>query len=445
MGGDQGPGSVVEVAYALAWDLEARAPWRLVTAEAARERDVAGLPYVVVYRIPGREVPLEVRLVSWRDHYVGLWLYDDHGRRTAELDLRLLDDRSRLLSRRTRTWQYTGPDMPEFDEECPRSSMELFPDGKGRITQEPRGARGPMHTTVPGADVQRWQVRPEFEDWPLVSAHGRKLPGPVALQAAALVSGTEAADASDDESVIPATCWRPPRPAQPGPLDALFRPRTRVTDGYHSEMTVLEPRRTGTLRVPSGLLAISGPDNPGDEGPAITVPVPPGEYVLEEALVRVGYDCEWSQGWVTRTDTTAVRLRVGETPVASWGMGLGPDDDPRLLGESEIFGFSTDGATGCFADAGAWESVHRLFERHLVHGEPGVGEDIPDSMYILRTRDEASGGELVAFATTGDGTYPVWVGRSADGDVAEVVVLVDGMPTVLPDGIAGGAEAAPAP
>ncbi|WP_241518941.1 DUF4241 domain-containing protein [Streptomyces sp. CB03238] len=65
-------------------------------------------------------------------------------------------------------------------------------------------------------------------------------------------------------------------------------------------------------------------------------------------------------------------------------------------------------------------------------------------MYFLRTQDEASGGELVAFATTGDGTYPVWVGRSADGDVAEVVVLVEGMPTVLQDGIADGAEAAPA-
>jgi hypothetical protein len=105
------------------------------------------------------------------------------------------------------------------------------------------------------------------------------------------------------------------------------------------------------------------------------------------------------------------------------------------------FGFSTDGATGCFADAGAWESLHRLFERHLVHGEPGVGEDIPDSMYLLRTQDEAPGGELVAFATTGDGTYPVWVGYSADGDVVGVVVPVAGMPTVLQDGAADGVEA----
>ncbi|WP_434594779.1 DUF4241 domain-containing protein [Streptomyces sp. A5-4] len=437
MGGDQGPVTVVEVAYALAWDLEARALWRPLTAEAARERDGAGLPYVVVYRIPGREVPLEVRLVSWRDHYVGLWSYDDQGRRTDELDLRLLDDQSRLLSRRARRWQYTGLEMAEFDGECPRSSTELFPDGRGSITQQPQGERGRTLVTVPGADIRRWEVRPGFDDWPVVTARRRGLPGPVVLQAAVLAS--HAAETPDDASGAPATCWRPPRPAQPGPIDALFRPGTRVTDGYHPEMTVVEPRRTGTLRVPSGLLAVSGPDNLSGEGPAVTVPVPPGEYVLEEAQVHFGYDCEWRQGWVTRTDTTAVRLRVSETPALSWEMRLGPDDDPRLLGENEIFGFDTDSATGCFADAGAWESLHRLFERHLVQGEPGAGEDIPDSMYLVRTRDEASGGELVAFATTGDGTYPVWVGRSADGAVAEVVVLVVGMPTVLKDGSADGA------
>lgn len=47
-------------------------PWRPMSADKARERDAAGLPYAAVYREPGREAPLEVRLVSWRDHYVGL-------------------------------------------------------------------------------------------------------------------------------------------------------------------------------------------------------------------------------------------------------------------------------------------------------------------------------------------------------------------------------------
>lgn len=57
------------------------------------------LPYVVVYRAPGRKAPLEVRLVSWRDHYVGLWVYDTQGRRTYDLDMQLLEGPSRLLRR----------------------------------------------------------------------------------------------------------------------------------------------------------------------------------------------------------------------------------------------------------------------------------------------------------------------------------------------------------
>ncbi|MFB6850973.1 hypothetical protein ACFCWV_00510 [Streptomyces sp. NPDC056341] len=63
--------------------------------------------------------------------------------------------------------------------------------------------------------------------------------------------------------------------------------------------------------------------------------------------------------------------------------------------------------------------------------DPDVYEDIDDSMYLLRTRDQASDGELAAFGTTGDGTCPVWVGRSEAGEVVGVVVLVERMPELL--------------
>ncbi|MFE1787717.1 hypothetical protein ACFW7J_04780 [Streptomyces sp. NPDC059525] len=97
---------VVEVGYAQGWDPESRAVWRTLSVGEARERDTAGLPYVVVYRTAGRHSPLEVRLVSWRDHHVGLWVYDDMGRRTYDLDLRLLDDPARLFHRYSVAWNY---------------------------------------------------------------------------------------------------------------------------------------------------------------------------------------------------------------------------------------------------------------------------------------------------------------------------------------------------
>ncbi|WP_406323778.1 DUF4241 domain-containing protein [Streptomyces sp. NBC_01637] len=421
---------VVEVEYAQAWDLETRSPWRPISVGEARERDAAGLPYVVVYRAAGREAPLEVRLVSWRDHYVGLWAYDAQGRRTYDLDMRLLDDPTRLLRRYTVGWSYTGPEMAEFDEACPRVTVELFPDGRGRRTEEPQGKGGGSYVTVPRVrDDERWTDRPACGEWPLLSAQVHGLTEPPVFVI------TEAAN--DSSGLAPATCWRPPRPAQPGPITELFRPGVRVTDGYHPEMTVVEPRRIGALRLPSGLLAVSGPDSDDGNGPHITVPVLPGEYVLEEAQARHTYHCEWEGSQVTRTDTMALRVLINDIPAATWEMALRPDDDPRLLRENEIFGFDTDGATGCFADAGAWEPLLALFEKGLIEGDPdldpAVYEDINDSMYLLRTRDQASGGELAAFATTRDGTYPVWVGRSEAGEVVGVVVLVEGMPELLPE------------
>ncbi|MCX4782461.1 DUF4241 domain-containing protein [Streptomyces sp. NBC_01264] len=436
---------VVELGYAQAWDTETRVPWHPISVEEARERDAAGLPYVAVYRTAGREAPLEVRLVSWSDHFVGLWVYDAQGRRTYDLDMRLLDDPTRLLRRYAVRRHYPGPEMPEFDQACPRITVELFPDGRGRRTEQPQGERGRTYATVPRCrDDERWADRPAFGRWPLLSAqvHGLTESSVLEIMEPSVLEITESAavsaTAADGSGPAPATCWRPPRPARPGPIDELFRPGVRVTDGYHPEMTIVEPRRTGTLRVPSGLLAVSGPDIDHEDGPHITVPVPPGEYVLEESRARHAYHCEWEGSEVTHTDTLAVRLLVGEAPAATWEMALRPGDDLRLFIEDQISGFDTDGATGCFADAGAWEPLLALFEKGLVQGDPDLDpdsyEDISDSMYILRTRDRATGAELAAFATTGDGTYPVWVGRCEAGEVVAVVVLVEGMPELLPDG-----------
>ncbi|RKT02223.1 uncharacterized protein DUF4241 [Streptomyces sp. 3211.6] len=420
---------VVEVGYAQAWDPQARAAWRPLSSEEARERDAAGLPYVVVYRTAGRDVPLEVRLVSWRDHHVGLWVYDVQGRRTHDLDLRLLDDPERLFHRYSVAWNYPAPETAEFDPECPRVILDLFPDGRGRRVEEPRG----YATSAGLREDERWMERPAFGEWPLLSAQLHGFTEPPPIEAAVVLEG--------DVGEAPASCWRPPRPAQPGRIGKLFRPGVRVTDGYHPEQTVVEPHRVGTVRVPSGLLAVSGLFTGHENGPHITVPVPPGEYVLDEARVAFSYHCEWRNAEVETTEPTAVRLLLSETPAASWEMALGADDDRRIFIEKQIAGFDTDGATGCFADAGSFESLLSLFERGLIDGEPDLDgyEDLTDgSMFIHHTWDTATGGELMAFATTGDGTYPVWLGRCEAGELVSVVVLIEGMPEILPerDGVA---------
>ncbi|MEU9091624.1 DUF4241 domain-containing protein [Streptomyces sp. NPDC087901] len=96
----------------------------------------------------------------------------------------------------------------------------------------------------------------------------------------------------------------------------------------------------------------------------------------------------------------AVRLLVREVPAATWEMALRPDDGLRLSIDNQVSGFDTEGATGCFADAGAGHLL-ALFGKGLIRADPNldldVYEDISDSMYLLRTRDQVSGGWLRRF------------------------------------------------
>ncbi|MFJ8164253.1 hypothetical protein ACIRBY_25475 [Streptomyces sp. NPDC096136] len=115
----------------------------------------------------------------------------------------------------------------------------------------------------------------------------------------------------------------------------------------------------------SGLLTDHG------NGPHITVPVPPGEHVLDEARVAYGSSCEWRDAEAETPESTAVRLRLSETPAASF------------------------------------EPLLSLFERGLTDGEPDLDgyEGLTDkSMFTHRTGDTATGGELAsdtAYVTCG--------------------------------------------
>jgi hypothetical protein len=58
---------------------------------------------------------------------------------------------------------YTGPEMAEFDKACPRITVDLFPDGRGRRTEERQRQGGGSYATSPRLrDDERWMDRPAF-------------------------------------------------------------------------------------------------------------------------------------------------------------------------------------------------------------------------------------------------------------------------------------------
>ncbi|MET9037732.1 DUF4241 domain-containing protein [Streptomyces mirabilis] len=414
----------VKVSFAEGWDLASRTVVHPLSRSEAEARDRAGKPYVMVHRLEGCTSPVEVHLVAWGDSHVGAWAYDDQGRRTMEADWRLLEP-GRLFLRHLGGWRYDTEEQTEFAPEAGRTYVDLFPDGKGRRVSEPKGDRGPSrHTLADIPEEKRWHAREAFG---VCGVRQLLLSQPLPPgQEPEFVDATETETwCADRVADGRPSLWVPPRPARPAHLDELFEPGTRIATSFAPEMMVSAIRDIATLRLPSGRLVVADPLTEGHSaGRRLSERIPPGECLMQAAVVA--YESQYEDTRTPVKEEVAVRLLLGEEPVASWELAPAEEDDVRLLREDEIFGFDTDGASGAFADASGWEVLADRYQRYLVEQEDDAGETISDG--YMRTTDEATDSDLVSFYTGGDGTYPVWLGRASTGKPVCVVVLISYLP-----------------
>ena len=404
---------VVEVSYAQGWDLSLCRELAPLPRSGAEARDTSGDPYAIVYRVAGRSLPLEVQLVSWRDSYLGVWAYDAQGRRTREMDWRMLEP-GRLFLRHLAEWHYPEEDTPEFAPHVPRAWRELFPGGGGHTVVESRGATGgAVHTPADFPEENRWHDRSVF---------GVRGPRAILLAHAALggrtVTYRDATETAAKGTTEPVSPWSPPRPSQPQHLRELFEPGTRFASDSETPITVGEVREVWKLPLPSGRLAVDEPFCSERDGRELAERFQPGTYPVQKAMIS--YELEYGGSVYPVESAVAVRLLLDERAPRTWEMAPADGDDARLLREGGLLGFDTDGATGAFADAASWETLARRYRRFLVDGEEDAGEGNEEDG--IRTTDAATGGGLISFLTDGDGTYPVWLGRAATGEPVCVVV-----------------------
>lgn len=414
---------MVTVSYAEGWDLSSATAMGPLSRSEAEARDLAGTPYALVYRLEGRKAPVEAQLVAWGDHYVGGWAYDDHGRRTREADWRLLEP-ERLFLRHLAEWRYDSPAQAEFARDVWRTRTELSPDSTGRTVSEPQGDLGSArHTPADVTAADRWRGRAGFGvrgGGSLLFSHPSLVDRDVTYQ--------DASEAVPEPPPSAPAPWVPPRPAQPVHLRELFEPGTRLATRHQPEMTVGALRDIAALRVPSGRLAVTDPLTRGRTAcRELSERIPPGVYPLQTAVVA--YEGEYEDQRFPVEEEVAIRLLIDGEPPVSWELALADGDDARLLREGEFFGFDTDSAAGCFADASEWDLLAGKYRRFLVDGHDDEGESIGEA--YIRTSHEASGTDLVSFYTSGDGTFPVWLGRSGSGELVSVVVVRDFLPDLV--------------
>ncbi|MER5583425.1 DUF4241 domain-containing protein [Streptomyces asoensis] len=175
--------------------------------------------------------------------------------------------------------------------------------------------------------------------------------------------------------------------------------------------------RVGELALSTGQVVACDPFvylGSGDVEP-FTVAVEPGRYAVDAAvatLVRPGAEPESRP----HTRVAAVRLVIRDVEVAGWELALLPGQDPAELGEEEYFGYGVDAGTGCFYDASAENAFPGTQEEEgavwAAMESVGHGPDV----FMAQGED---GHNLAGFTSGwGDGSYPTWIGRAADGSVA---------------------------
>ncbi|MER5200789.1 DUF4241 domain-containing protein [Streptomyces sp. NPDC002755] len=396
---------IVDVTYCVGWDPARRAAGPAISEDEARRRDGSAEPYAALLSSRGR--PKALFQIDWRHGYLGLFLFDAQARRTREYEYRQLEA-GRLHLRRYEQWRLASDTEPEFPARGWRFTLTISPDGRARRVLD---AGGSLHIGANVPAEHHTVAKAGFGAWTAYAdARVLGLTGPLALV-------PEPPRTDDGPAAGADVSWSAPAPMRPGPLEALFRPGTRLTCGDESAAVIAEPVRAGMLRLPTGSVVAGDPCTMDDDLP-FTVTVPPGDYDVLISTMR------W-EGQDREGETPAAMLRVLDEPAVSWELALRPGQDARLLGAGEFYGFGVDTATACFVDASARDTLAKLYEQQQTEGLGGE----PD-VHSCTVSDPLSGANLIAYPSgRGDGSYPVWIGRDAEGAVtclvADMLVLHD--------------------
>ncbi|MBP2326554.1 hypothetical protein JOF56_006939 [Kibdelosporangium banguiense] len=200
-------------------------------------------------------------------------------------------------------------------------------------------------------------------------------------------------------------------------FERLFQPGATVRFGITD--SPVQIRDLGDLDMPSGRLMACDPvlqaDNPEIEQP-FTVTVPPGRYPVSVSVVQRDVDGQ------TVERVAAARMTVRPDPVVRWEMALQPTDDTSLLTGEKYYGFGVDTGLAAFLDADMKQALSRLGAENGPIEKTLLGDD-PNEARAAEVRDPVTGRNVMAFhAGLGDGSYPTWIGRTADNRPAMFVI-----------------------
>ncbi|OPF71577.1 hypothetical protein VT50_0233195 [Streptomyces antioxidans] len=181
---------------------------------------------------------------------------------------------------------------------------------------------------------------------------------------------------------------------------------TIIGDPFDDELTI-SVDSLGELWLPSGEVIVGDPIFLGDEDQLpYAERVPSGRYPVSVSKVTV-QDLKYPDTSPYEDGVAAARLLVRDTPTFVW--------EPALLrGREKFYGYGVDSGRSCFLDA---ETNRVLAQddaaREEVEGPATKRDRIPGVITA-----PSNGHQVAVFPSgAGDGVYPTWLGRDADGQV----------------------------
>lgn len=216
-------------------------------------------------------------------------------------------------------------------------------------------------------------------------------------------------------SVAQTPADEPTGPVEPLPdngFDSFFVPGVAVA--IDEDATVLDVLETADLAAPTGRLIACDPFVQADDHDYVkpfSVRVPPGHYGMEVAVAVFDNGVRLP---------VAARVIVSAEPVARWELATREGEDARELGPEQFYGFGVDTGMAAFVDEGALAALTSV----------AVDEDGPlmtaifeeDGAAAWSVPDDGSGQTITAYRSGfGDGSYPTWLGRTAEGEPAQFV------------------------
>lgn len=205
-------------------------------------------------------------------------------------------------------------------------------------------------------------------------------------------------------------------------VGALFAHGARHAweNGTTSRLDVVD---VGKLAFPSGRVVVRDPGrwvaDEAEDAEPLTALVTPGLWRVSISVVH------WDESPDPRVPAplrkvTALKADSGAERVQRWELGLRPGQTAPDSDAESLPGFSVDGGLGCLVDATGLKFLRQLWQHDRDLEEAPDGVDGREAEII--TAPDLLAGMVIFECGMGDGVYPVWLGRSATGDVVSILV-----------------------